>query len=165
MILNIPNLEKKLLGYQWFADQARLREDDITIGEDILVVGYPTGLTQGPTNHPIVRSGIIATQIGSPFEDQVTGAGFTRRRSLRAFLIDGATVPGASGSPVLLKPVSGRIIRGNVVLSVPPPLLLGIIAETKYTPVPATTAPAIGFANLGLAFDAETIKETIELFF
>jgi hypothetical protein len=47
-----------------------------------------------------------------------------------------------------------------------PPLLLGIIAETTYAPIPISERDYIpSFAGLGLAFDAETVKETIELFF
>ena len=157
-------LEMKLVDFSLLADRDILRDFDITIGEDVFVVGYPIGLTQGSTNHPIVRSGIIATRIGEAFEDEVEGNGSKRRRRLRGFLVDGATVPGSSGSPVILKPTIGRIVAGTVSLDTPPPFLLGILAETKYAPVKAEKWTNVSFADLGLAFDAETIKETIELF-
>jgi hypothetical protein len=40
-------------------------------------------------------------------------------------------------------------------------MVLGIIAESRY----AWTTDFQSFAGLGLAFDAETIAETIELFY
>ena len=39
------------------------------------------------------------------------------------------------------------------------------MAETKYAPVQTGQGDSWSYAGLGLAFDAETIKETIELFF
>ena len=160
----IPNIERRWADYSDFVDKAKLEEFDITIGDDVMVVGYPSGLTQGKTNFPIVRAGIIATRIGEPYEDDKREAdGVTRRRSVRGFLVDGATIPGSSGSPVVLRPVVGRVVKGNIVLGTPPALLLGIIAETKFA-----QGPTIGlttYAGLGLAFDAETVKETVELFF
>lgn len=50
-------------------------------------------------------------------------------------------------------------------MGVPQPVLLGIIAETRYAPIETREGNIPSFAGLGLAFDAETVKETIELFF
>ena len=114
LLVQYPQIERKTVPYSGFADKAKLEEMDITIGEEILVVGYPIGLKQGTTNFPIVRSGIIATRIGEPFVDQVEENGTTRRRVVRGFLIDGAIIPGSSGSPVVLKPVTQRAIKGTI---------------------------------------------------
>jgi hypothetical protein len=84
---------------------------------------------------------------------------------MAAFLFDGATIPGSSGSPVILKPVIGRLIKRSIYLTVAPPVLLGIVAETYYAPIRQETGIIPGFAGLGLAFDAQTVKETVELFF
>lgn len=165
LIIHFPQLAMKVMDYSVIADSAKLKQFDITIGEDVLVIGYPIGLTQGSTNHPIARAGIIATQIGELFEDEVEESGHIRRRKLKGFLIDGATVPGSSGSPVILRPVSGRIVSGTITHEIPPPLLLGIVAETKYAPVKTERWDSYSFAGLGLAFDGETIIEAIELFF
>jgi hypothetical protein len=94
-----------------------------------------------------------------------TPGGTIRDRNLRAFLVDGATVPGSSGSPVILKPVIGRIQGNTIVMGAAPAVLLGIIAETKYAPVQLGASVIPTFAGLGLAFEVETIRETIELFF
>lgn len=166
-VMNLnPKLEKRWVGYDFFADEAKRTELDITVGEDVVTIGYPLGLRQGDSNFPLVRQGVIATKIGAPLKDKAQSpGGGLRDRTLRAFLIDGATVPGSSGSPVILKPVIGRVQGNAIALGTAPPVLLGIVAETKYAPVHVGTAVIPGFAGLGLAFDVETIRETIELFF
>jgi S1-C subfamily serine protease len=164
-LVDYPQVERKWATYSDFVDKAKLGEMDITIGEEIIVIGYPEGLKQGKTNFPIVRSGIIATQIGEPLIDYVEENGTKRQKVVRGFLIDGATIPGSSGSPVVLKPVTGRAVKGNIVLGIAHPMLLGIVSETLYSSVKTAKWNIPSFAGLGLALDANTIKETIELFF
>jgi len=161
-----PKIEKRWATYDVFADEAKRTELDITVGEDVVTIGYPLGLRQGDSNFPLVRQGVIATKIGMPLKDKVESPGGTLRdRTLRAFLVDGATVPGSSGSPVILKPVIGRIQGNTIVMGAAPTVLLGIVAETKYAPVQLGATVIPSFAGLGLAFEVETIRETIELFF
>lgn len=161
-----PRIEKRWVEPELFADGAKRAELDITVGEDVVTIGYPLGLRQGSSNFPLVRQGLIATKIGTPLRDKVQGPGGTvRDRTLRAFLIDGATVPGSSGSPVILKPVIGRIQGNFIMMGTVPPVLLGIVAETRYAPVQFGATQIPSFAGLGMAFEVETITETIELFF
>lgn len=161
-----PRIKKKWVGYDMFADEDKRDELDISVGEEVVTIGYPLGLTQGDTNFPLVRQGIISTRIGYPVRDQVENPdGTLRDRTMRAFLIDGGIIPGSSGSPVVLKPVIGRHVKGNIMLGTAPPVLLGIVAETKYAPIHTDKGSIPGFAGLGLVFDVETIRETIELFF
>lgn len=81
--------------------------DDISIAEDILMVGYPTGLSDYKHNLPIVRRGIIASDPNIPFDGK------------DHFLIDCACFPGSSGSPVVTKEqffftdTTGRILAGK----------------------------------------------------
>lgn len=159
-------IQKRWARYDLFADAAKRRELDITVGEEVLTIGYPLGLRQGDTNFPLVRQGLIATKIGELLRDKVpvSGGGF-RDRALRAFLIDGAIVPGSSGSPVVLKPVVGRFVGSAIAIGPGPMVLLGIVAETMYAPVQFGPDTIPSFAGLGLVFEVETIRETIELFF
>lgn len=64
---------------------------ETSLAESILMIGYPTGLSDEKHNLPIMRQGILASDPQIPFngKDQ--------------FLIDCACYPGSSGSPVLLK--------------------------------------------------------------
>ncbi len=92
-------LETKWVKYDLFGTSGRIKQYDITIGEDILVIGYPLGLRHAETNYPLVRAGIIATRIGECLEDEVKKKdGTYRKRQLRGFLIDGGAIPGSSGS-------------------------------------------------------------------
>jgi len=165
LIVKVPEIEKKWATYSLFADPSVLAEQDITIGEEVMVIGYPLGFRQGKTNSPIVRQGIVASQIGQRFVEEFVDKNKKQyTREYRGFLVDGGMVPGSSGSPVILKPVTGRHVHGTIVMGTVQPYLLGIVAETRYAPIPAQKG-AIGYAGLGLAFDALTVKETIELFF
>ncbi|NOZ21987.1 MAG: trypsin-like peptidase domain-containing protein [Planctomycetes bacterium] len=166
ILLSNPGLKFTHVGDDAFADSAKRTELDITAGDEIATLGYPLGFRQGDTSLPLLRQGILATEIGCPVCDVVENPdGSPRERMRRAFLVDGATVPGSSGSPVVLKPVFGRLVRDKIEGKLAPPLLLGIVAETRYAPIVVGKEVKPGFANLGLAFDVETIRETIDLFF
>lgn len=166
-VMNLnPKIEKRWAIYDLFAEKNKRDELDISVGEEVVTIGYPLGLRQGSTNFPLLRQGIIATKIGYPILDKIKNPdGSLRDRNLRAFLIDGACIPGSSGSPVVLKPVIGRHVKNSIQLGLAPAVLLGIIAETKYAPIQIDKNIIPSFAGLGLAFDVETIRETIELFF
>ena len=63
---------------------------DLSALEDILMVGYPSGLWDEVNNMPILRRGITATHARLQY------------RGRSEFLIDAACFPGSSGSPVFL---------------------------------------------------------------
>lgn len=161
LIIQRPNMRKKWIKYDLFADKDTLSKEDITIGEEVLVLGYPIIVPQYKSNFPIVRQGIIASQIGEKYVDEHKN----KKRVLRGFLIDGGVIPGSSGSPVILKPVIGRIVNKNIVMKPSTPYLLGIIAEYRLGPLQTNNGSIPSYAGLGFVFDASTIKETIELFF
>lgn len=170
LVVSHPEIEKRWADYSGFGDKAKLAELDVTVGDEVVVIGYPQVVgfefKQGATNLPLVRTGTVATTVTHPIvETSKLPDESVRRRTLRGFLIDGATIPGSSGSPVVLKPVTGRYVKGAILMGSTPAILLGIIAETRYAPVHTAAGDIPSFAGLGLAFYAETIRETIELFF
>ena len=161
----LKDIANRAVPEEMFGLAAKRRELDITAGEEIVVVGYPSGLRQGKTNSPLIRQGIIATRIGEELhEEQADSTGAVMTRVSRAFLIDGATIPGSSGSPVVFKPVTGRLLKGTIVMDIAPPLLLGVVAETRFAPINTGADIIPGFAGLGFAFDVETIVEVMDLF-
>lgn len=63
----------------------------ITVYEDVIMIGYPSGLFDKFNNIPILRTGVTATPPKLDYNGR------------REFLIDIAAFPGSSGSPVFLK--------------------------------------------------------------
>lgn len=157
-------LKARWADFELLCSDEKLREIDITIGQDVIIIGYPLGFSHRESNLPLFRSGIIATCIGEELEDTTLEDEVERSRILRGFLVDGGIIPGSSGSPVVYRPSIGRITRdGKINLGdSPPPFILGIISETRYSPIRTPEFDYISYAGLGLAFDAQTIRETID---
>ncbi|MFR9797496.1 trypsin-like peptidase domain-containing protein, partial [Streptomyces sp. MS06] len=124
--------------------------------EEITFIGYPNGHRDPKHFTPIVRRGITAT----PLDLDMGGD--------PAFLVDGSVFGGSSGSPVFLfnegtyrSGVGGLTIGTRIVL-------VGIISATMVRhaqlPVEVANANHVKIAqelNLGVAFNARAIKETI----
>jgi V8-like Glu-specific endopeptidase len=154
--------------YHTLGTAEKYKAHDISIGDEVIVIGYPaTGIQHVENAYSLIRQGITASCLGSTLEDEVIGeAGRGRRRRIRGFLVDGAIIPGSSGSPVFVRPDQHRLEHGAMhIYDRPIRVLLGIIAETIRTSVRGDRFEGETYAGLGIAFDAETIKETIELYF
>jgi hypothetical protein len=63
---------------------------DLTPLEDVLIIGYPDGISDNVNNVPVFRRGITATPVYLDFQGNPL------------FLLDAAIFPGSSGSPVFL---------------------------------------------------------------
>jgi Trypsin-like peptidase domain len=162
----VPLLKSRAVLYDYFLTKELMERMDIKIADEILIIGYPDmfGLRHQTSNLPIVRQGIIASNIGENLEDWGLNYKESERRILRAFLIDGAIIPGSSGSPVILKPTLGRNVKDKYLVEKFPSILLGMVSEMRYGIITDSISDFKSFANLGLVCNADTIKETIELF-
>jgi S1-C subfamily serine protease len=58
--------------------------------EDVIFIGYPSGLYDQRNSTPLIRRGITATPVWNDFQGE------------SAFLIDAGVFPGSSGSPVFI---------------------------------------------------------------
>ena len=77
----------------------------LTTVEDIVMVGYPIGISDRTNNYPIFRKGITATHPANKYEGR------------DEFMIDAACFPGSSGSPVFLLNLGGYVTKtGDTVL-------------------------------------------------
>lgn len=120
-------LEKKGIGIYYIAtDESRIPDDstqkaELKSIEEVLMIGYPSGLWDTKNNLPIVRKGITAT---TPFVDY---------NGKREFLVDIAAFGGSSGSPILF--YRDIYTDKNYIAKVGPKLyLLGILyAGPLYT--------------------------------
>ncbi len=131
--------------------------------EDVLFVGYPSGIYDAKNLMPIVRRGITAT----PFEVDYNGE--------PKFLIDASVFPGSSGSPVFF-PTAGWVREGNKHSRHEYVLFLGVIAEVAtreergridFEPIPTQDVPIVRMSqmlNLGIVYKSLTVLETIQDF-
>jgi hypothetical protein len=87
---------------------------------------------------------MISTMIGAELEDEKRKKGSTRKRTLRGFLVDGAIIPGSSGSPVVQKPLTMPYVGDRIQMQTFPRMVSGIIAESRY----AWTTDFQSFAGL-----------------
>ena len=71
-----------------------VKEEDIGVGDELLVVGLFASHVGHEVNRPIVRSGIIAAMPDEPLRDELSGL------SYEAYLAEVRSVGGLSGSPV-----------------------------------------------------------------
>jgi hypothetical protein len=166
LLVQYPQIQIQIVTYDMFADSQTRERLDIKIADEILMIGYPLGLRHQATNFPLVTTGIITTHIGELIEEpQQQPDGSYRKRILRGFWINGTSIPGSSGSPVVLRPLTLRYVKGRIQMQTSSIVLLGVIAETKYFPAKMKNDYIPSLSGLGLAFDTETIKETIELFY
>jgi hypothetical protein len=128
--------------------------------EEVVFVGYPSGLYDTANLLPIVRRGMTATPIAVDY------------RGLPAFLIDAAVFPGSSGSPVFILNQGMYRNRHNATVIGNRLILLGVLAEYYSRPVdgPVREVPAQLVASvqealgLGTVFRAETIEPCIDQF-
>ncbi|SEE37597.1 Trypsin-like peptidase domain-containing protein [Rhizobiales bacterium GAS191] len=133
--------------------------NDLTPLEDVIIVGYPDGISDASHNVPVFRRGITATPVYLDFNGETE------------FLIDAAIFPGSSGSPVFLynqgtwTDRSGQTKIGTRIK------LLGVVhavgvhsldGEIRIVPAPTQTRAIVNSAlpnNLGICVKASRILE------
>lgn len=132
--------------------------DDLTLMEDVVMVGYPNGIWDQANNMPVFRKGITATHPNIDWNGKPE------------FLIDAACFPGSSGSPVFLFNQGGYSTKsGGIVIGPSRIKLLGILyagpqhtisGEVKVIQVPTQNKP-ISIStipnNLGMVIKASEL--------
>jgi hypothetical protein len=160
VLAQIAHAKRAFAPLSEIANPVSLLDVHCEAGDDVFVLGYPLTLRQGRTNLPIVRKGVLASSPCRPLEEK-------DGRPLRGFLVDGAVMPGSSGSPVIS--TSSRFSPGDLAFTPNRSLVLGVVvqewgrsASARYDAITdANTARIEGYANLGFAQSASTIIETI----
>jgi len=121
----------------------------INPGEDIMVIGYPRGLSDSMHNLPLVRNALVSSAYGVNFDGAPT------------FLVDANLHPGMSGSPVLTKPKNIWPDKdGNTnMMTGSPTYFLGVFSATLSVRTSTTQEEALG---LGAVWYAELIEQIID---
>lgn len=141
--------------YSELADDAEFTKSVIMAGDDVIIAGYPDGLT-GEANRPLLRRGMIATNPRITTQNRVDEA--PPDLPLRShFLIDGGVFEGSSGSAVYLDEPEMRI-RDELTARI---LVVGIVFSHRRSDGEAHR-PHVG---LGFVHPSPYIRKTIDLFF
>jgi hypothetical protein len=90
---------------------------DLSAMEDIVFVGYPSGLRDTKNSLPLIRRGITSTPIWNDFQGSPH------------FLIDAGVFPGSSGSPVFILNQGAYAAKQGLVVGTRI-LFLGVLSET-----------------------------------
>lgn len=120
--------------------------NDLAALEEIVFIGYPSGLRDEQSGMPIVRRGITATPAWNAFENRPV------------FLIDAGVFPGSSGSPVFILNQGAYTTRDGLALG-NRLLFLGAITETMLRPEGAGMA----YLGLGKVVKSSAIAAFIEV--
>lgn len=139
------------------------QERDFTAIEDIVMVGYPTGIWDQSNNLPIVRRGITATPFGRDYNGRAE------------FMIDCACFPGSSGSPVLIASNGAYVAPGGTFKMGARFHLLGLLwggpqyttqGEIVVRPVPTSAVPVALSqipTNLGYCVKSRAILDLVPI--
>jgi len=107
------------LPFDLLSTPERLKNENITVGDEIFLLGYPNAIFDARNVSPVLRTGVIATvpSEGYAFNDALKKQ-FGLPDRIDGFLIDANVFPGSSGSVVILKQQSTTIgPRGETVVS------------------------------------------------
>ena len=133
--------------------------------EDIYMVGYPNGLWDAVNNKPIVRKGITATDVKYDYNGK------------KEFVIDAASFPGSSGSPIFICNSGGYSDKkGSFYIGKSRIILLGVLyagpqltiaGDVKVVTIPTAKQIAVSVTdiptNLGYVIKSNRILDFIPL--
>ncbi len=129
--------------------------------EELVFIGYPSGMFDRLNNLPLVRRGLSASPIQLDYEGKPI------------FLIDASVFPGSSGSPVFLYNNGIWSDRGRATHSGTRVSLLGVLSSAffrrndgsiVFEEVPSSLYPLVKteeMIDIGVVFKARTIMETL----
>jgi len=162
-------IEANWIPLSLFATKNKLDEENITIGDEIFLLGYPDAIYDPRNVSPILRQGIIATEPtqGYAFNEKLTKK-YNLPDQIDGFLIDANVFPGSSGSLVILKPQPSTVgPHGGTMISSAKktPYVLGIVSGSipiiEIYQYREARLPSFQRMGLGIVYSAESIKETI----
>ncbi len=150
-----PEFARAAIPLSWLADESNYTDAGIEPGDEMLVLGFPEGLSANPEGFPILRVGHVASY------PLVTTPSYPR------FMLDMRAFEGASGGPVFLaSPLQRRpgsalegtpYVTGLVAAAaskyewafvIEAPTIRRAIALLDRTPAPAATSGSNGFTVL-----------------
>jgi hypothetical protein len=121
--------------------------DDLAAVEEVVFIGYPSGLRDEHNSTPLIRRGITATPVWNDFGGDPV------------FLIDAGVYPGSSGSPVLILNQGAYAARDALVVG-SRLLFLGMVSQTMLR----TDGGIAAYLGLGRVVKATALKRVLDTF-
>lgn len=161
------NVKGVWIPYDLLATKDMMKDENITIGSEIYLLGYPDAIYDERNIFPVLRKGNIATvpKEGYAFNQKLIKM-HRLPKHIDGFLVDANVFPGSSGSLVILKQQPNPVgFRGRYTGKGPKniPYVLGIISGS--IPIYDTALKNVQRMGLGIAYSSDTIKETVEQFY
>jgi hypothetical protein len=119
--------------------------DDLAAMEEIVFIGYPSGLRDVRNATPLVRRGITATPVWNDFEGDP------------AFLIDAGVFPGSSGSPVFILNQGAYATKEGLTVG-NRLLFLGVLSHSIIRPEPNSNV----FLGLGKVVKSGAVRSFVD---
>lgn len=119
--------------------------EELSAMEDVVFIGYPSGLRDIKNSNPLIRRGITATPVWNQFQ----GEPF--------FLIDAGVFPGSSGSPVFILNQGAYGTGGGLVVG-HRLLFLGVVCSSMMRPSTPLSAPDM-FLGLGKVVRSDVVRD------
>lgn len=136
--------------------------DELDALENVIFIGYPSGIYDSKNLLPILRRGITATPISVDYEGKPV------------FLIDASVFPGSSGSPVFIYNNGSYSDREGLHIGSGRIYFVGVISESFYRTeegeitfkeIPTKLQTLINkteMIDLGVVIKSEKVKELVE---
>lgn len=125
---------------QNLAPESNVRQE-LSAMEDIVFIGYPSGLRDSKNSLPLIRRGITSTPVWNDFQGSP------------CFLIDAGVFPGSSGSPVFILNQGTYTARRGLVVGTRI-LFLGVLSESM---VRSTSTEV--YLGLGKVVRSDVVKD------
>jgi len=148
-----------LLPYSLLATSELINSQEISQGDEVCFIGYPSYVFDSRSIQPVLRIGIISTNPNRDWVDNSRRGG----AELHGFLIDANVFEGSSGSLVFLKPQPIQLdSRGNTRAGTKgPPYILGILTRTMNSINTGSNNEKI---NMGQVISSKEIIKVINSF-
>jgi len=166
----INYLEKDFIFSSLLATTDTLNKYQITIGNEVYFMGYPSFFYDKKNISPILRTGVVSTHPDRDFyfNDDIRKYNYQKFKihlpeKFTGFLIDANVVGGSSGSIVILKPNPYPLqFNGVPIPAITKPYILGILSDSYFD----VGSPDEGHTrvNLGGVISSNVILKTLSLF-
>lgn len=133
-----PQFAKAAIPLSWLADGGAYAKYDVGPGDEMMVLGYPEGLSANSAGFPILRSGRVA----SPLDPAAVSP---------TFLLDFRVFPGNSGGPVFISEAAHQ--RPGAASAQEVQFIAGILTQQ--------VEPNNERLEIGIVTDAEFVREAL----